>query len=235
MTSISALSSHHHHTSPLQRLQDELQAEAGSGTINSADQPALSPALGDIDSALQSSSASDQSSGGTSSPEAFKSKIDGLIQQEVSAGKLTDQQATELQGIFKAALSHGPGGTGGPGGAGGPPPDGPARASGTDNSSSGNSALDLLQQFLDSLKSLLADSTSSSGTESSDTTRAGGSSSPNATDSSTSGDSATDLLEQFLQSLKNSLADSTYSAVRSGDQTNASDSSISGVLIDDRI
>src|SRR6266702_7427926 len=104
MTSISALSSHHHRASPLQRLQDEVQAEVSSGAINSSDQSALSSALGDIDSALQSSSANDQSSGSKSSPDAFKSKIDDLIQQEVSAGKLTDQQATELQGIFKAAL-----------------------------------------------------------------------------------------------------------------------------------
>lgn len=184
---------------------------------------------------MQSSSASDQSSGSKSSPDAFKSKIDDLIQQEVSAGKLTDQQATELQGIFKAAFSQGPDGAGGPGGAGGPPPDGPPPAKGTDGSSSGNSVVDLLQQFLDSLKSLLTDSTSASTTGSSDTTSASGTSSTNATDSSSSGKSATDLLEQFLQSLKNSLADSTYNAARSSDQTKASDPSISGVLIDDRI
>jgi len=45
MTSISALSSHHHHTSPLQRLQDELQTEVSSGAISSSDQSALSSAL----------------------------------------------------------------------------------------------------------------------------------------------------------------------------------------------
>lgn len=186
MTSISALSSHHHRASPLQRLQDELQAEVSSGAVNSSDQSALAAALSDIDAALQSSSASDQSSGSKSSPEAFKSKIDDLIQQEVSAGKLTDQQATELQGIFKAALSHGPGAAGGPGGASGPPPsDGPPPANGADSSSSGSSA--------------------------------------------------TDLLEQFLQSLKSSLADSTYSATRPRDPTKASDSSPSGILINDRI
>src|SRR5262245_44546636 len=105
MTSISALSSHHH-SSPLQRLQDELQAEVSSGAISSSDQTALSSARSDIDSALQSSSASDQSSGSKLSPDEFASKIDDLIQQEVSNGKLTDEQATELQGVFKAAFSH---------------------------------------------------------------------------------------------------------------------------------
>lgn len=229
MTSISALSSHQHHASPLQRLQDELQAEVSSGAINASDQSALASALGDIDSALQSGSASDLSSGSKSSPEAFKSKIDDLIQKEVSAGKLSDEQATELQDIFKAAFSQGPGG------AGGPPPGGPPPVSGTDSSSSGNSVADLLQQFLDSLKSLLTDSTSTSTTQSSDTTNADDSSSTSATKTSSNASSATDLLEQFLQSLKDSLVDSTYDAARSSGQAKAGDPSISGVLINDRI
>lgn len=178
MTSISALSTHHH-ASPLKRLQDELQAEVSSGAIDASDQSALSSALSEIDAALQSSSASDQSSGIGSSPDAFTSKIDDLIKQEVSAGKLTDEQATELQGIFKAAFARGPGGPGGP------PPSGPPPAGGTDSSSSGNSVVD--------------------------------------------------LLEQFLQSLKNSLADSTYSAKQASDEIKASDPSMSGVLINDRI
>ncbi|MET3968092.1 hypothetical protein [Bradyrhizobium sp. S3.9.1] len=101
MTSISALSSNHHRSSPLQQLQDELQAEVSSGTIDASDQSALSAALSSIGSALQSTGASDQSGGGTSSPDAFASKINGLIQQQVSAGKLTDEQATELQGISR--------------------------------------------------------------------------------------------------------------------------------------
>jgi hypothetical protein len=230
MTSISALSSHHHHASPLQRLQDELQAEVSSGTVNASDQAALSSALGDIDSALQSGSASDQASGGKPSSDGFATKINGLIQQEVSAGKLTDDQATELQGIFKAALSQGPHGAGGPPPGGPPPSGGPASADGTD-SSSNSSLVDLFQQLLQSLTSSLTNSTSSGTTASSDTTG----SSASATDSSSTGNSATDLLEQFLQSLKNSLADSTYSATKSGDAANAGASSVSGVLIDDRI
>jgi hypothetical protein len=159
MTSISGLSSHHHHASPLQRLQDELQSDVSSGAISSADQSALSSALSDIVSSLQSDGTGDQSSG--SGPGGIKLKIDDLIQQEVSSGTLTDQQATELQGVFKATFSHGPGGAGGPPPAGG--------STDTDNSSTGNSTTDLLEKFLETLKASLADTTYS-GTGSNGTT-----------------------------------------------------------------
>ncbi len=117
MTSISALSTNTYQ-SPLQKLQAELQSEVSSGAISSSDQSALSSALTDIDSALQSS----LTSGSKGSPGDLKSKIDNLISSEVSGGKLTSDQATELKGVFKAAFANGPGGAGGPGGPGGPPP-----------------------------------------------------------------------------------------------------------------
>ena len=110
MTSISAASASTYQ-SPLQKLQDELQSEVSSGAISSTDQDALSSALTDIDFSIQSSRASDQSSG--SKPGDIKSKIDDLISSEVSSGKLTSDQATELQGVFKAAFANGPGGAGG--------------------------------------------------------------------------------------------------------------------------
>src|SRR5947208_5382208 len=124
MTSISAASVNTYQ-SPLKKLQDELRSEVNSGAISSSDKDALSAALTDIDSAMQASRASDQTSGTRPSPDQLKSKIDDLIAGEVSSGKLTSDQATELQGIFKAAFANGPGGAGGPGGpggAGGPPP-----------------------------------------------------------------------------------------------------------------
>ena len=118
MTSISALSSTSYQ-SPLQKLQDELQSEVNSGAISSSDQSALSSALNDINSSLQSGQA-DASSGSTnSSPGDLKSKIDSLIANEVSSGKLTSDQATELQGVFKQAFAQGPGAAGAPGGADG--------------------------------------------------------------------------------------------------------------------
>ena len=174
MTSITAISSSNYQ-SPLQKLQDELQAEINSGTIGSSDQDALSSALTDIDSSLQSSRASDSAGGTRPSPGDLKSKIDDLIAGEVSSGKLTSDQATELQGVFKAAFANGPGGAGGPGGpggAGGPPPGGhggppPADdASSSDDTSSSSSSStsidDILKQFLQSLQESLSASSSTS-------------------------------------------------------------------------
>jgi hypothetical protein len=183
MTSISAASINNFQ-SPLQRLQDELQSEVNSGAISSSDQDALAAALTDIDSSIQASRASDQASGTRPSPGDLKSKIDDLINGEVSSGKLTSDQATELQGIFKAAFAHGPGGAGGhggPHGAGGPPPGPPPSddASSTDSSSgaSGTSSInDILQQFLQELqKSLSASSSSSYGSTGGSSTSGNGS------------------------------------------------------------
>src|ERR1700753_703616 len=113
MTSISSLSSNTYQ-SPLQLLQNELQSEVSSGAVSSSDQSALSSALTDINSSLQSASSSSQSSGTQSQPGDIKSKIDALIQNEVSSGNLTSDQATELQNVFQNAFANGPGGAGGP-------------------------------------------------------------------------------------------------------------------------
>src|SRR5437588_6102252 len=162
MTSISALSSTSYQ-SPLQKLQAELQSEVNSGAISSSDQTALSSALSDIDTSLQQSRAGDQSSGTKAAPGDLKSKIDDLIAGEVSSGKLTSDQATELQGVFKAAFGNGSGGPGGAGGSppGGPPPaDGSSSADATDTSSGTSTIADILQQFLQSVQSSLSSSTS---------------------------------------------------------------------------
>jgi len=175
MTSISAASAQTYQ-SPLQKLQDELLSEVKSGAIKSSDQDALASALTDIDSAMQASRASDQASGTRPSHADLKSKIDDLIAGEVSSGKLTSDQATELQGIFKAAFANGPGGAGGPGGpggAGGPPPGGgpggpppSGDASSSDDSSSSSSSStsidDILKQFLQSLQESLSAPSSTS-------------------------------------------------------------------------
>jgi len=175
MTSISAASAQTYQ-SPLQKLQDELLSEVKSGAIKSSDQDALASALTDIDSAMQASRASDQASGTRPSHADLKSKIDDLIAGEVSSGKLTSDQATELQGIFKAAFANGPGGAGGPGGPGGagglppgggpggPPPSGDASSSDDSSSSSSSSTSidDILKQFLQSLQESLSASSSTS-------------------------------------------------------------------------
>ena len=169
MTSISAASINTYQ-SPLQKLQDELQSEVNSGAISSSDKDALSAALSDIDSAMQASRAGDQAGGTRPAPGALKSKIDDLIAGEVSSGKLTRDQATELQGIFKAAFANGPGGSRGPGGAGGPPPGGgpggpppsDEASSSDDTSSTSTSVEDILKQFLESLQEQMSASSSNS-------------------------------------------------------------------------
>src|SRR5438552_150650 len=172
MTSISAASAQSYQ-SPLQKLQDELLSEVKSGKISSSDQDALASALTDIYASMQSSRASDQAGGTRPSPGDLKSKIDDLIDGEVSSGKLTSDQATELQGVFKAAFANGPGGAGGgpggPGGAGGPPPGGHGGPPPSDSASSSNgssssttSADDILKQFLQSLQDQLSASSSTS-------------------------------------------------------------------------
>src|SRR4051812_6691463 len=163
MTSISATGSSGY-TSPLQLLQKELQSEVSAGKISSSDQDALASALADIDSSLQSSRASDQSSGTRPSPDAMKSKIDGLIAGEVSSGKLTSDQAAELQDVFKNAFANGPGGArGAHGHPDGPPPDdsGTSASDSTGSSDSSSSVADILQQFLKSLQDSLSASSAS--------------------------------------------------------------------------
>ena len=126
--------------------------------------------LTDIDTAIQAGRASDEASGTRPSPGDLKSKIDDLINGEVSSGKLTSDQATELQGIFKAAFAHKPsaGGPGGQGGAGGPPPgpppsDGASSTDSSDSSSGTSSINDILQQFLQALQKSLSESSASYG------------------------------------------------------------------------
>jgi hypothetical protein len=175
MTSISAASASLYQ-SPLQRLQEELQSEVSSGAIGSSDQDALAAALKDIDSALQNGQTSDQTSGTQSSPGDLKSKIDDLIKSEVASGKLTSDQATELQGVFKAAFANGPGGAGGA--PGGPPPGPPpADDSSSTDSSSSTSASDLLQQLLQSLQQSLSASSSTTYSSTGSTNASGSSTS----------------------------------------------------------
>ena len=116
MSAISATSGNNY-LSPLQQLQQELQSEVNSGAISSSDQGALSSALTDINSSLQSGATTAGTSGTNLSPADLQSKINTLIAGEVSSGKLTTAQATELQGVFKAAFANGPDA---PTGAGGP-------------------------------------------------------------------------------------------------------------------
>jgi hypothetical protein len=113
MTSISSTQAMRHQ-SPLLKLQQTLAADISSGKISAADKSALSSALDTIDSAMQS--------GSRVSPEDGKAKVESMIQDMVSDGTLTADQAEELNTVFSDTFSGGPGGAKGPKGAGGPPP-----------------------------------------------------------------------------------------------------------------
>ena len=117
MSSITSATAASMGQSPLSRLQAELASEVSSGAISSGDQSALSSALSDIDSAMQSGVS--ESSGSRPSPAEMKAKISSLIAGEVKDGKLTADQAAELNNVFAQAFKGGPGGGQGPGGAGG--------------------------------------------------------------------------------------------------------------------
>ena len=168
--SISSISSANTYQSPLQKLEAELQAEVSNGTISSSDQSALSSALTDIDSAIKASQSSDASGGTKLSPSDMQSKINDLIANEVSSGKLTSTQASELKGVFQATFARGPAG----------PPQGDATSSSsattdasslasstssssdTSSTDSSNNLAELLQQFLQALQSSLSSSSSGS-------------------------------------------------------------------------
>jgi hypothetical protein len=182
MSSISALSSGQYaYSSPLQRLEAELQSEASAGTISSSDQSALSSALTSINDSLtsgQSSSSDSQPSGfnggnGDVGPGNIKSKISSLIQAQVSSGALTSSQGTELQNLFSTTFDNGPGDQGGSAGSNGGPP--PSLPLGPYPSGSGSSASSLsgLGSAIDQLLNGSPPSTStdaSSGNSSADNT-----------------------------------------------------------------
>jgi hypothetical protein len=152
MTSISASSSSAYLT-PLQKLQQALQAELTSGKVNAADSDALSSALAEIDKSLSSDKAG-QSHIVPSKPADLKTAIDDLIDAQVASGKLTSDQATELQGVFKAAFAGGPGGAGGP--PPGPPPADNASTDTTDATGTTTDPETALQKLLKTLQESLA-------------------------------------------------------------------------------
>lgn len=155
MTSISATTSQYAYTSPRDRLQNELTSEISAGKVKSADLDPLTAALDSIDETLKSQREADRAAGsGPPSPDDIKSKIDDLIADQVSSGKLTSDQADELKNVFANAFASGPGGARGPHGP--PPGGGPggvAGAEGTDDTSDTDGTIqDLLASFLKTLQ-----------------------------------------------------------------------------------
>jgi hypothetical protein len=140
--------------SPRAKMDQRISAAVSTGAISSTDQAALGTALDAIDSSL----AAERTSGSKPSGD-MKSRIDGLIDQQVESGALTDEQASELQSFFAQGPENGThgGGPGGPGGAGGPPPSPPAAedADSDDTSTLSDTAstkLEALEAFLERLR-----------------------------------------------------------------------------------
>lgn len=114
MTSaISGSSASYQRPSPLELLKKTLETQVGSGAVASSDETALSSALDSIDASMSAAR-------GTKESGDPKSKIDALIDAQVSAGSLTSDQAEELRNVFSAAFGSSPQAAGGP--PPGPPP-----------------------------------------------------------------------------------------------------------------
>lgn len=231
MSSISATSSSSYLT-PQQLLQAELQQEVNSGAISSSDQSALSSALNDISTSLQDGG-SGSLAAGSSSPGDLTSKINSLIANEVSSGKLTQQQATELQGLFQNAF-----GGAGAGNlqiaqsaiqSGSPISVGPVPAGAIGGPGAGT---------LTAAGAIGAGTTSGSGGSGGVHHGHGGhggasnSSSSNAANGNSDSSSANQILQQFLQSLQSSASSaSTYNASGSAASIGDASASASSFLI----
>jgi polyhydroxyalkanoate synthesis regulator phasin len=147
--------------SPSDRMKLALQSAVTAGSVKSSDQSALSSAIDDIGSAMK---ASGPPTAGTS-PTTMKTKVDGLVDQEVTDGKLTADQATELKSVFAQAASK-------MGHHGGPPPsddsddysnnplnlNAMSTTSGTSSADTTKTAIDQLMAFLQKLEQSVSSS-----------------------------------------------------------------------------
>lgn len=163
---------------PRARMDARIDAAVAAGSISTEDQTALDTALDAIDSSLAGSAGSQTS---RLAPSEMKTRIDDLIDSQVTSGTLTDAQAEELRSFFAqgpanaqttdVASADGADDTGiarlaGPGGPGGarpmgPPPPGAGGDSATDSDSdededSMTATLDSLIAFLEKLRESLS-------------------------------------------------------------------------------
>ncbi|HUD92284.1 hypothetical protein [Sphingobium sp.] len=181
--------------SPRVSMDRKIDAAVEAGSLSEVDGDTLETALDSIGSAL-TISAGDGSS--RLDPSEMKDRIDSLIDDQVSAGTLTEDQAATLQSFF----AQGPGGSvqtadgsdgggmsvesmGGIGGTGlmrGPPPGPPPSAlSEDDDSSSTNSTdatsateqLDSIIAFLENLRSSMSQSLYGGAASSADSSNSG--------------------------------------------------------------
>lgn len=168
--------------SPRAMMDKRIDAAVQAGSISATDETALEGALDVIDKSLGVGSSSGSQTNKLD-PSQVGDRIDDLIDEQVKAGTLTEEQANTLQSLFaqNAPPSGGPGGTGsessdessvdgvsGTGCAGGMRPMGPPPSSSASSSSSGDDdstttaatdqadQLDALIAFLNNMREKMA-------------------------------------------------------------------------------
>lgn len=202
MTSISSNSAA---MSPADRLQYALQAAVQAGTVNASDQTALSSALTNIDSSLQSTAATSNTT--NLDPGSIKDQVNSLINDQVSNGTLTSDQGSELQQVFAQAAHKMGGGHHHHMHVGG---GSSSDSSNSDGSSSDQSnPIDSLFADLTSSIDSLFGTTSTTGTSTTDptataaatSTSVSGASSTTATSASTSASSSADTLTASIDQM----------------------------------
>jgi hypothetical protein len=138
-------------------MDSRISAAVSAGSIDTEDQEALGKALDAIDATLQAGRTSGSRPSGD-----MKTRMDSLIDQQVEAGTLTDEQAEELKELFAAGPANGaqgPGGMGGPGCAGGPPPSSESDEEEDETVDAAEAAakqLDAIMAFLETLRNSLS-------------------------------------------------------------------------------
>ncbi|WP_298396155.1 hypothetical protein [Sphingobium sp.] len=179
--------------SPRTSMDGKINAAVEAGALSEIDGDALETALDSIDSAL-SASTSDGSS--RLDPSGMKDRIDSLIDEQVSAGTLTEDQAAQLQSLFVQGPGNmsstdgadsgmnmeGMGGVGGPGAMRGPPPGPPPAGDsskdddsmiGSADTASATEQLDSIIAFLENLRSNMSQSLYGGSISSTDSSNSG--------------------------------------------------------------
>ncbi|QGP79263.1 hypothetical protein [Sphingobium sp. CAP-1] len=197
MTSITSYSMTMPPPSPRASMDRRIDAAIESGSLSEVDGAALDSALDSIDSALSAASSATGDSSARLDPSEMKDRIDSLIEDQVAAGTLTEDQAAALQSFF----AQGPGGAsatgdasgdgmsvegmGGVGPMGGPPPGPPPPAStstqeDSDSSTTGSTGesdaaeqLKSIIAFLENLRTSMTQSLYGSTSSSSDSSNSG--------------------------------------------------------------
>lgn len=133
-----------------------IASEVSTGGISATDGTALTDALDSIDSSLKSESSN--ATGRTSTrldPSQIEDTIGSLIEDQVSSGDLTTDQAETLKTLFEANAS-GRGGVGGAGGTGarpaGPPPSEVEAQSASSSTDMSAGVSELLDSFMTTLQ-----------------------------------------------------------------------------------